>query len=290
MVKTIGNPLSWTAHVLGSGSSYVASGTREIGGEDTAPVVIRKLELSDLKIALRKGAEDLAAFRSDVVFICVVYPVVGVLLTWFAFNRDLLPLVLPLISGFALIGPVAALGLYEMSRRREAGEEPGWGAAFGVFGSPSAVPIFLLGLYMLGIYLVWMLTAYAIYSVTLGPEPPVSVLSFLGDVFGTGAGWALIVVGMSVGFLFAAGVLAISIVSFPMLLDRHVGVLTAVSTSVKVVTRNPVTAAVWGLIVAVSLALGMATLFIGLVFVLPILGHATWHLYRRAIGSPEPKP
>ena len=99
----------------------------------------------------------------------------------------------------------------------------------------------------------------------------------------TGAGWAMIILGMTVGFFFAVFVLAISVVSFPLLLDRDVGLGTAVSTSVSVVAANPVPMAAWGLIVTAGLLLGSIPLFLGLIFVMPVLGHATWHLYRKTV-------
>ena len=105
------------------------------------------------------------------------------------------------------------------------------------------------------------------------------------DVFTTGAGWAMIVAGNTVGFLFAVLVLTISVVSFPLLLDRDVGLYTAVATSVRAVVKNPGPMAVWGLIVAVGLAVGSLPALLGLVFVMPILGHATWHLYRKVVAT-----
>lgn len=289
MAKTIGNPLSWAAHVFGRGSRYVESGTREISAHDTAPIEIRTLRVSDLKVALKKGVEDFAAFRTDVIFIVLIYPVVGLLLTWSAFHRDLLPLVFPLVAGFALLGPFAAVCLYEMSRRRERGLKTGWWNAFGVIESPSFVPILILGGYLLAVFAVWMFAAYVIYSLTLGPEPPVSASAFVRDVFTTSSGWTMLIAGAAVGFIFAALVLAFTFVSFPLLLDRHVGVPKAVITSVDIALKNPVAVAAWGAIVAVLLALGIVTMFVGLIVVLPVLGHATWHLYRLAVVGVDQK-
>lgn len=288
MVKTIGNPLSWAAHVFRRGSHYVESGTKEIGALDTAPIEIRALRIGDLRVALKKGVEDFAAFRTDVVFVVVIYPIIGLLLTWFAFNRDLLPLLFPLVAGFALLGPFAAVGLYEMSRRRERGLEAGLGDAFAVIESPSFVPILILGGYLLAIFAVWMVSAYIIYGLTLGPEPPASAQAFLQDIFTTGAGWTMLIAGVAAGFVFSVVVLAISFVSFPLLLDRHVGVPKAVITSVEIALNSPVAVLAWGATVAALLAVGVLTLFVGLIVVLPVLGHASWHLYRRAVASAEP--
>jgi uncharacterized membrane protein len=170
-----------------------------------------------------------------------------------------------------------------MSRRREQGDRISWIDAFGVVRSPGFGAILVLGLVLLAIFLLWMLAASVIYQLTLGPEPPVSITSFVRDVFTTSAGWTMIVVGVGVGFLFALVVLAISVVSFPLLLDRDVGLYSAVSTSVRAVATNPGPMALWGLIVAGGLAIGMLPAFLGLIIVLPVLGHATWHLYRKAV-------
>jgi uncharacterized membrane protein len=142
-------------------------------------------------------------------------------------------------------------------------------------------------LVLLVIFALWLQVAYTIYQATLGPEPPSSVGSFLRDVFTTGAGWAMILVGCGVGFLFAALVLTMSVVSFPLLLDRDVGLYTAVATSVLATVTNPVPIALWGLIVAGGLVLGSLPALLGLIFVMPVLGHGTWHLYRKVVADAD---
>ena len=248
-----------------------------------APPAVRRIGLDDLWNALARGVADFEANRTDVIFLCVIYPVIGLVLGRLASGHGLLPLLFPLASGFALVGPFAAVGLNEISRRREDSSDVRWVHAFGVLRAPSIGSIMLLGLMLIALFLLWLVVAQIIYVVTLGPMPPVSVSSFASDVFTTSAGWTMIVVGIGVGFLFALLALAVSVVSFPLLLDRNVGIGNAVSTSMRAVATNPGVMALWGLIVACGLMLGSLPFFVGLVVVLPVLGHATWHLYRSVV-------
>jgi len=280
----IRNPVEWTADQLWLASLTVGSlGHSVRGSRDIALPTVRRIRTSDLKAVLMRGLADFEAYRSDVIFICLIYPLVGILLAWLSFGYHFLPLLFPLASGFALLAPVAAVGLYEMSRRREQGHRIGWIDAFGVVRSPGFGAILVLGLVLLAIFVLWMLAAVVIYQLTLGPEPPLSITAFVRDVFTTSAGWTMIVVAVGLGFLFALLVLAISVVSFPLLLDRDVGLYGAVSTSIRAVAANPGPMAVWGLIVAGGLVIGMIPAFLGLIIVMPVLGHATWHLYRKVV-------
>jgi uncharacterized membrane protein len=256
-----------------------------IAGADATPAhpIVRKIGWVDLKDALVKGFEDFLAMPSHLLFIGLLYPIFGICLAALSFTNNALPLLFPLVSGFALLGPFAAIGLYEISRRRELGVETTWRHAFDVLQSPSIPAILALGLLLMVIFLCWLTVAQMLYEALFGPVPPESYPAFLREVLTTSKGWILIVLGHALGFVFAAIVLSISVISFPLLLDRDVGAAVAVQTSIRAVLANPLMMTAWGLIVAAALILGSVPLFVGLVIVVPVLGHATWHLYRRLI-------
>ncbi len=254
-------------------------------GDAPAEITIRHIGIADLIDALRKGTDDFLAMPTHALFLGAIYPVVGLVLARLAFGYSVLPLLYPLAAGFALIGPVAALGLYELSRRREAGLDVSATHAFDVMYSSSIGAITALGLLLLVLFGLWMMAANAIYVAIFGYAPPAAIGVFLSDVFTTEAGWRMIVAGNIVGFFFAVLALVISVASFPLLLDRDVGAAVALGTSIRVVLDNPVTMAVWGLIVAALLVIGSLPAFLGLAVVVPVLGHATWHLYRRTVDT-----
>jgi uncharacterized membrane protein len=257
-----------------------------------APVstpVIRHIGLADLYEALRLGWEDFKEVPSHAIMLCVIYPVLGLVLARTVLGYSVLPLLFPLAAGFALVGPFAALGLYELSRHRERGEQPSVWQATEVLRSPSFGAMLGVGALLLIIFLVWVATAQAIYVSLFGNAPAAEIPNFATRIMTTPEGWELIVVGCGVGFLFAVVALCISVVSFPMMLDRHASAADAITTSLRAVAQNPVTMAAWGLIVAVLLVLGSLPLFLGLAVVIPLLGHSTWHLYRKVI-EPDPNP
>ncbi|MFZ0527792.1 MAG: DUF2189 domain-containing protein [Xanthobacteraceae bacterium] len=260
-------------------------------GASTSPAqpVVRHISPSDLYQSLARGVDDFMAMPSHALFLCVVYPLLGIFLVAMTIGSLLLPLAFPIAAGFALVGPLAAIGLYELSRRREAGLDSSSGHALDVLHSPSLPAIIALGILLMAIFLIWLAVADAIYIANFGYHGPASIRQFAIDVLTTSAGWRLIVVGTGVGFLFAVLVLTIGAISFPLLLDRDVGAAVALLTSIRVVAANPGTMALWGFIVAALLVLGSIPFFLGLTIIMPVLGHATWHLYRRAV-EPDPAP
>ncbi|MDB5424346.1 MAG: Protein of unknown function transrane, partial [Phenylobacterium sp.] len=169
-------------------------------------------------------------------------------------------------------------------RRREQGDHVTWLDAFGVFRSPALMSIVGLGAILLGLFFVWLGVAYEIYLLNLGGPAPQTIAAFERSVFQTGGGWAMIAEGFGAGFLFAVAAFAVAVVSFPLLLDRDVSMWTAIATSLRAVKANPGVMLLWGAIVAGALALGSLPALVGLIFVVPVLGHATWHLYRKLIA------
>ncbi len=214
----------------------------------------------------------------------LIYPVAGVLIAAATFEQDLIPILFPLAAGFALIGPFAALGLYELSRRREWGLPALWTDAFAPLHGRSARAVMAVGVVLALIFLAWLCAAMGLYWSLYGGVTEPSVSAFLGDVLTTPRGWTLILAGNLVGAAFSLLALAVSAVSIPLIIDRDVEAGTAIETSLALMRENPGPMLAWGAIVAGLLVLGMVSLFVGLAVVLPVLGHATWHLYRRAVG------
>ena len=257
-----------------------------IAGTTDAPAYpdIRRIDMADVLDCLRCGLDDFWTKPSHYAFVALIYPACGLVFAYWSAGHNALPLLYPLMSGFALVGPFAAIGLYEMSRRRELGLDTSWRHAFEVWRSPARYSIAAVGLLLAVIFLVWLYAARALYGTVFDMAVPLSFGTFLHDIFLTREGWLLIILGNAVGFAFAVIALATTVVAFPLLLDRDVGAYVAVHASVRAFLRNPVVVLTWGLIVAAGLALGSLPLFAGLAIVIPVLGHATWHLYRRIVG------
>lgn len=246
---------------------------------------VRRIGIGDLFDCLRKGVDDFLAMPSHVVFLTVIYPLAGLIFARLAFGYDLLPLVYPLAAGFALIGPVAAIGIYELSRRREKGLHASWREAFGVLRSRSLPSIAALAATLMALFVAWLLAAQTIYEFAFAGTRPASLQQFLEGIFMTPEGWSVILIGNAVGFLFALAAFSISAVSFPLLIDRRAGFSAAVATSLEAVRVNPVVMAVWAFMIAALLVIGSLPFLIGLTVVLPVLGHATWHLYRKVVRA-----
>lgn len=285
--RTIRNPVEWTGdQVLHAAHGVAATGRALHHAVETlnspAPA-IRRITAADLGEALARGISDEGAYRTDVFFLLLVYPILCLGAAYIAFGMNLIPLVFPLASGIAIIGPAAAVGLHEMSRRRELGLEVSWRNAFDVVHRPAIGGILILGALLTALFLSWLAAAWLIYMNTMGPALPDSPSQFLRDVLYTDQGHLMMAEGLGAGFLFAVVAMAVSVVSFPLMVDRDIGLDSAVKTSLRAVVANPGPMLGWGLIVASVLVIASIPLFVGLIVALPVLGHATWHLYRKLV-------
>jgi uncharacterized membrane protein len=248
-----------------------------------APYEVRKVSFQDMKEALLRGAEDWRICRTDVLVMAVLYPIAALFAAAVVVDQALLPFVFPVLAGFALVGPMATMWFAALSRQREIEGVTSSEAAARIFDSPKLKAIQRLCLIVIGLFLAWIVVAVIVYGMTLG-QVPASQESFFSSVFTTSAGWTMIVAGCLSGAVFAVITLAIGLVSFPMALDRDVTVTQAIGASVRAAIRNPVFALGWGAVIVAGLILGALPGLLGLTVVLPILGHANWHLYRRVIG------
>ncbi len=257
-----------------------------MAANDAAPtdaLPVNEIGIADIKNALRQGYSDFMAQPSHLLFIALIYPIAGVLLARLTVSYNIFPLLFPLASGFALLGPFAAIGLYEISRRRELGMDISWKHALDVLHSPGIGQIALLGALLTGAFLTWLFSAWIIYRWLMGDVPLDSFESFATPLLTTVNGWTLIILGNALGLLFAITVFSITVVSFPLMLDRHVDMATAVRTSIAAVEKNPRVMMYWGLTITALLVLGSLPVLVGLVIVMPVLGHASWHIYRKVV-------
>lgn len=248
----------------------------------TPDIPVRTISTSDLREVLREGYRDFLDRRGDLIVIGLIYPMIGFVAAAFALGGDLIPLLFPIAAGIGLLGPVAALGYYELARRREAGLDARWNHFLDVTKRPGWDSIMAVTGILLLIFFAWLMVAWILYAAFID-TPPESVSYFVERLLVTQGGWRLIVVGNLVGIGFGLVVLTLSVVSLPMLVDCDVGARTAIATSVRAVMANKGVMVTWGIIVAALLVLGSLPAFVGLAFVLPWLGYSTWHLYTRLV-------
>lgn len=244
------------------------------------PAHVHRLELKDIGEALRLGFSDVRHFRTDALTIAVIYPVTGIFLASVIVVQAFLPFVFPICAGFALLGPMATLWFAALSRQRERGED----SVLSVFTEERLVAIQRLCVTAIMLFVVWNVTAGIIYGFTLGTSSEEAGAPFLHRVFTTQAGLELIIAGCASGAVYAVLSLAVFCISFPLVLDRNISAYQAVTISVYAMMENPGFMLVWGAVVITLLVASAIPLLLGTVIVLPMLGHASWHLYRRAVG------
>jgi uncharacterized membrane protein len=251
--------------------------------ERSKPISVRSISDEDLRFALKQGYEDFGDLRGDLVFAGLIYTLIGLAAVVMTTSAPLMPFFFPVVAGVALLGPVAAVGFYELARRREEGREVHWFNFLDVRKRPSLDDMGIVAGLLLLIFFAWLVAAGVLYGLIFGWTTPTSIGGFLSMVFATPRGWLLIVAGLAVGAVFGWLVLALSVASLPMLVDCDVSASEAVSASWRAAHANKGEMVRWGVIVGGLLVLGSIPLFVGLAFVLPWLGYSTWHLYTRLI-------
>lgn len=245
---------------------------------------VRTITMDDLRTSLALGWADFRRAPAFGLFFSAVYVLGGIAMVYILMATGKSWATLPIIVGFPLIGPFAAVGLYEVSRRLQTGEKLDWGEVLGVVIAeknrqmPSVAAVILI------FFLFWNFLAHMIFALFLGLSVMTNITSSF-DVFLTGNGLTMLFVGTAVGGVLAFVLYAITVVSLPLLLDKEVDFVTAMITSFSAVTDNMPVMLCWGGLVGALLLLGMLPAFLGLFVVLPLLGHATWHLYQRVIGE-----
>jgi len=244
---------------------------------------IRRISDDDLRFSLKQGWEDFRDLRGDLIFAGLIYTMIGLAAVVMTTSRPLIPFFYPVVAGVALLGPMAAVGFYELARRRELGEEVHWFNFLDVRKRPTVDDMGIVAGLLLVFFVGWLIAAASLYALLFGWATPTSIGSFISAIFTTTRGWALIVSGAIVGAVFGWFVLALSVVSLPMLVDCDLSAAEAVSTSWRAAHANKGEMIRWGVIVAALLVLGSIPLFVGLALVLPWLGYSTWHLYTRLV-------
>jgi len=264
--------------------SVAPADTLPSGAAKKPGIFIRHLGLGDMQDALRLGIADSRACHTEVPLLALLAPVAAIMLAAVVTAPSLMPFVFPVCAGFALLGPMATIWFAALSRVREQTGNASADQAAQIFDTPRRITIQNLGLVAIGIYLLWVATAAYIYCHTLGVYGPATGLNFFARVVTTPAGWEMTITGCIAGAIFAVIMLGIGLVSFPLALDRDVSTGRALATAFSAMAQNPIVIFIWGALVAFLLFLGTLPALLGLALVMPVLGHSTWHMYRRLVG------
>lgn len=246
--------------------------------------VARDLTVGDLRAALAAGWDDFRAYPAFGLFFAAIYVVAGAFLYFALFAWGEVAWLVPAAAGFPLLAPFIAVGLYEVSRRREAGLPMNWRSILGALHGRGDDQLLMMGGFIFVGFTFWIILAHGIFAIFLA-ESGMGGKSL--EFFLSGAAIMMMLVGGIVGALMALAFYAITVVSLPMLVDRDVDFITAIIVSLATVRSNPVVLLTWAALIAAMLFLAMLPLFLGLLVVLPVLGHATWHLYRRSVSAAE---
>ena len=268
------------AVVVGSGPPPASEHAADAGN---APgLQIRKIETADILDCIAQGVKDFGRAPRYGMFFGAIYAIGGLLIVWAAFALDYPYLAYPFIMGFALFAPFGAAGTYEISRRLESGEPLSWPAIFGSVWSRAGKELGWLALVSLFTLIIWLDLAVFVFLMFYGAGIP-SFQQLVAEVFTTPYGLGFLLVGNGLGAIIALIVFSFTAIAPPLIVDRDVDFVTAMTTSVRAVLANPRPMLAWAIVIGADLAIAFATLFVALLVIFPVLGHATWHLYRRVI-------
>lgn len=248
---------------------------------------VNKVTADDITASLKAGYSDFLARPLMSGFFGLFYAVFGILFVWILVWLGKIWMIIPAAIGFPLVAPFAAAGLYEMSRRLQKGESFGWFEILTVMANQRKREMGWMAFVTLFIFWVWMYQVRLWLAITLQDVSFSGFDGFLNAVFFTTQGWIFLAIGTCVGAFLSAVLFTVTVVAMPMLLDQETNFVSAMLTSIRVVTENPVVMLVWAAIISVTVLLSLVPAFLGLIFTLPILGHTTWHLYKRAVSPAE---
>jgi uncharacterized membrane protein len=246
--------------------------------------VVRNIAIADLRDCLATGIADFRRAPLYGLFFGAVYAFAGLLIVASVFQFGMPYLAYPLAIGFSLIGPFIAVGLYEVSRRLEAGRPLDWPGILRVIYDQRRRELSWMGFVVLFVLWIWLYQVRLLIALFLGSRATIDLGRFLHVVVSTPEGLTFLAIGHLVGAFLALVLFSVTVIACPLLLDRNVDFVTAIVTSVKTVATSPLPMILWGLMVVVLILVASLPAFLGLLVVLPVLGHATWHLYRRAIA------
>ena len=244
---------------------------------------INKVTAEDIKASLKAGFADFLARPFMSSFFGLFYAAFGILFVWCLVWLGKIWMVIPAVVGFPLVAPFAAAGLYEMSRRLQRNESFSWAEIFAVMANQRKREMGWMAFVTLFVFWVWMYQIRLCLAIILQDASFSDFDGFLNTVFFTPQGWLFLVIGTCIGAFLCAVLFSVTVVAMPMLLDRETNFVTAMITSVRVVTENPVVMLSWAAIISATMLLSLFPAFLGLIFTLPILGHTTWHLYQRVV-------
>ncbi|GGE90339.1 DUF2189 domain-containing protein [Stappia taiwanensis] len=269
----------------GGGQTPASSSPSPAPSRRPDPTRVNRITFNEIVDALGLGMRDFRRAPVYGLFFGGVYALGGIIVLLSASALNMSYLSYPLAVGFGLIGPFVAVGLYEVSRRLETGQRLDWSGVLGVIWEQRRRELAWMAFVVLFVQIMWMYQVRLLLALFLGFQSFASFPAFLEVVVTTPEGLMFLLVGNVIGAALSVVLFSLTVVSFPMLLDREVDFITAMITSVRSVVTSPVPMIGWALIITVTLLISMLPFFVGLVVTLPILGHATWHLYRRLVPA-----